>query len=995
MQENRTDRFARIAGLIFVGLLLIGPLVFLQHNLLLLAGKDETHLDILAREKLMNEMEGFQDALRPDNYIEQALNELNQHFSLKPPPGQENELSLIPGVDPKLIDAGFIDKALAFLKSRFAIQPFLMLTTDCDMQNHWLWTASQLFPDRDTFDRFAESAIYGLSCVDDDPVNYLPYSESLPDRIAAFTERNRKIDGNPHQVFASYFVRHISAFTNPMLYQGQARVFFSNRLGNQRAYQIFHQLKRGHPPLESLLGLYYCCFNNCDLPPATILKRAMPAKNPDARRNLLKMTIRQPFFKVASGRLFYFSGFPTIFRTLVEDYGIKNPATSKQIMQFIASHCLVTSIDSAMLVSDFRKPAAMVGGLIKLMLLLLLAAIVRFMPGSANLPLKLGGKLRLAVALSVLLPVTGFLAIILLTRSNSERLAIHSCQTRIRQQLQFFEKLVNENDPRLLMMFQGFKKHFADSLHAAGPVAQPQIAMTDPYRLLEFANISLFFDQNARMLKFYEQRKYEGHIKEMGGLFRILSELGTANRNNMLIQDMQRRHLFVSSFTDSYWDVFATGPVLAKESLFTKNFLSMSALKRACNQLIANPESPNTPEAVLFNEVDDTSIMRSLLKQIWKEAPALLTDYSEDHLIDFSLFLRGPSELRELQIPRKGRGTGQLRAIAQKAIQRRTSGSLVNRLDDRIELQNWLYYEDTPVIIAARAVIPAVPIHPPIYFILPMALFAYAVLAMALLSDSLAEALLVPVQTLLAFVGSIQNDQLNVKAEIKSGDEFTELADSFNRMSTGLCQRAKMRRFVSEKLFESLDNSQAETTGLATVTILSSDIRGFTSISEQYPPEEIVSLLNEYLSLMEDAITSHGGSIEKIIGDAIIAAFYHNDTGDNHAVRACMAALAMRQRLDEFNRNRQQQQCFTLETGIGLATGPAVLGFAGTTTRRREFFLIGDVLQRAETLESLTRTGTVSKVFADCETCDLAAEKLEFCAATDPNAIWRELKNAA
>lgn len=108
-----------------------------------------------------------------------------------------------------------------------------------------------------------------------------------------------------------------------------------------------------------------------------------------------------------------------------------------------------------------------------------------------------------------------------------------------------------------------------------------------------------------------------------------------------------------------------------------------------------------------------------------------------------------------------------------------------------------------------------------------------------------------------------------------------------------------------------------------------------------------------------------------------------------------MAALAMRQRLDEFNRNRQQQQCFTLETGIGLATGPAVLGFAGTTTRRREFFLIGDVLQRAETLESLTRTGTESKVFADCETCDLAAEKLEFCAATDPNAIWRELKNAA
>lgn len=995
MQENGTGSSARIAGLVFVGLLLIGPLVFLQHNLLVLAVKDETHLDILAREKLMNEMEGFQDALRPDKYIEQALNGLNQHFSLKPPPGQEHELSLSPGIDPRLIDTDFINKALAFLKSQYAMQPFLMLAADCDLQHHWLWTSSQLFPDRDTFDRFAEAAIYGLSCVDEDPVNYLPNSESLPDRIAAFTERNQHIDNNPHQVFASYFVKYVSAFTNPMLYQGQARVFFSNRFGNQRAYQIFHLLSRGLPPAESLFGLYYCCFNNCDLPPATILKRAMPAKNPDARRNLLKMTVRQPFFKLTADRYYYFSGFPTIFRTLAEDYGIKNPATSRTTMQFISSHCLVTSIDSNLLVSDFRKPAAMVGALIKLMLLLLLAATVRFLPASATLPLKLGGKLRLAVAMSVMLPVAAFLAIILLTRSNSERLAIHECQTRIRQQLQFFEKLVNENDPRLLMMFQGFKKHFADSLHAAGPYAQPQIAMSDPYKLLEFANISLFFDQNARMLKFYEQNSYEGHIKEMGGLYRILSELGTANRNNRLIQDMQRKHLFVSSFTDSYWDVFATGPVLAKESLFTKNFLSMSALKRACNQLIAHPESPNTPEAVLFHEVGDTPIMRSLLKQIWKEAPGLLTDYSEDHQIDFSLFLRGPTELRELQIPRRGRGTGQLRAIAEKAIQRRTSGSLVNRLDDRIELQNWLYYEDLPVIIAARASIPAIPLQSPIYFILPLALFAYAVLAMALLSDSLTEALLVPVQTLLAFVGSIQKDQLNVRAEIKSGDEFTELADSFNRMSTGLCQRAKMRRFVSEKLFESLDNSRPETTGLATVTILSSDIRGFTSISEQYPPEEIVSLLNDYLSLMEDAITSYGGSIEKIVGDAIIAAFYQNDSGENSAVRACMAALAMRQRLDEFNSNRQKQQRFTLETGIGLATGDAVLGFAGTTARRREFFLLGDVVQRAETLESLTRTGTVSKVFADSETCGLAAGKMLFCPSTNPENAWRELKHAA
>ncbi|HQB83760.1 MAG TPA: hypothetical protein PLR50_09720, partial [Candidatus Rifleibacterium sp.] len=91
---------ARLAGLFLAGLLFVLPLFFLQQMLLDLAEKDEIHLGILAREKLLNDMESFQEALAPDKYIETALNDLNRHFRLKDSDTQQRETAFLPGVDP-------------------------------------------------------------------------------------------------------------------------------------------------------------------------------------------------------------------------------------------------------------------------------------------------------------------------------------------------------------------------------------------------------------------------------------------------------------------------------------------------------------------------------------------------------------------------------------------------------------------------------------------------------------------------------------------------------------------------------------------------------------------------------------------------------------------------------------------------------------------------------------------------------------------------------
>lgn len=990
-----TGKFFRITGILLVGFLLIAPIVFLQNLLFELVKRDEAHLEILAREKLVNEMENFQDSLKPDKYIKSALDDLNRQFNLQGAAERQRHLTYTPGENPNLINKNFIESARNFLKTNYQIQPFLMLAADCDLQNLWMWTSLKLFPDEATRKKFAEAALFGMNFVSGDPKNFLPDSQNLSQRKAAFMLPNRLTEDNPHQIFAQLFRDYISVFSNPALYEGRAQVFFSNRFGNQRSYQFFHLVNSGFPPNEYLFGFYYLLFNSCDLQPTAIIKRSMKNLSQGAERHLLRRVVHQPFFHEENGRLYYLSGFPTVFHTAAEDYGIRNPETRRQILKFLQQHCLVTSVDAAILRSEYRQAISMIGAIIKLLLLFMLAIMVRLLPGSAVLKIRLGGKLKLSVALAVVLPVAGVLAVNLLIRNSSERLAIHNCQTRVKQHLQLFEKIVYENDPRIVMMFQEFKKLFADRYSATPDGEQINVTLPDPYLILEFANYSTFFDRDARRVSFNDQRIQAASSQETNGLHRILFELGAVNRENREIQDLQRKQLLINTFMDSFWNIFAAGPILARESLPVKNFLSASVLKRACNQIIARPETPHKPEGILFHEIGDTPIMRRLLKQLWHKAPSMLSHYSDSQQIDFGLFLRGPTELRELQIPRTGPAASTLRTIAAKALERQTSGSAVSHEGDKIVINSWLYYDDSPVIITARAIIPAVPLHTPVYFLLPLALFAYALLAMGLLSETLADALLVPVQTLLAFVRSIQNNQLNVRAEIKSGDEFAELAETFNRMSVGLCQREKMKRFVSDKLYQSLEAEKSEkVTGQTMVTVLSSDIRSFTNISEKYPPEEIVGLLNDYFAAMETAITSHGGSIEKIVGDAIFAAFYSDSSGENHAVRACKAALSMRRQLRDFNADREKLGKFTIETGIGLASGQAVLGFAGTRGRR-EFFLIGDVVQRAEQLESLTRTGISSRIFADQTTCELSENVIRLREQNNCDSLlYRELQNA-
>ncbi len=158
---------------------------------------------------------------------------------------------------------------------------------------------------------------------------------------------------------------------------------------------------------------------------------------------------------------------------------------------------------------------------------------------------------------------------------------------------------------------------------------------------------------------------------------------------------------------------------------------------------------------------------------------------------------------------------------------------------------------------------------------------------------------------------------------------------------------------VVKDLVESGGIDPAQRAESREVTVLFSDIRGFTTLSESHSPEYVVDLLNRYFTLQVEVIFRHGGTLDKFIGDAIMAFWGAPVHDPDHARHAVAAALEMSRVLEEF-RSEVPELGATFDVGIGIHTGPAVVGFIGSQARL-DYTVIGDTVNLASRIEGLTK----------------------------------------
>jgi class 3 adenylate cyclase len=222
-----------------------------------------------------------------------------------------------------------------------------------------------------------------------------------------------------------------------------------------------------------------------------------------------------------------------------------------------------------------------------------------------------------------------------------------------------------------------------------------------------------------------------------------------------------------------------------------------------------------------------------------------------------------------------------------------------------------------------------------------------------------------PVKELAAGLARVQEGDFDYRLEERRRDELGRLAHDFNLMTEGLRDREfvknTFKRYVTKQVAEKI-LSQKDAISLEgenrEVTVLFSDLEGFTAFSERHEPHEVVALLNEYLAIMIDIIFMYEGALDKFLGDGVMA-YWNAPLDQDHApLKAALAAAEMQHAIAEFNKKRVAEGKEPVYAGIGITTGEVVAGNIGSE-KKMEYTVIGDKVNLAQRIEGQTDRGQI------------------------------------
>ncbi|WP_428267088.1 adenylate/guanylate cyclase domain-containing protein [Haliangium sp.] len=266
-----------------------------------------------------------------------------------------------------------------------------------------------------------------------------------------------------------------------------------------------------------------------------------------------------------------------------------------------------------------------------------------------------------------------------------------------------------------------------------------------------------------------------------------------------------------------------------------------------------------------------------------------------------------------------------------------------------------------------------------------------AVLLLAVLAGLVqAGRLTAPIHTLVSFAEDLAARRFDRRVHLRTGDELGLLGDAMSdaarqleeseaRIARELEIRADLGRYLPERL---VDNIVAREQTLALggerrrITVLFADVAGFTPMAEKHPAEDVVTILNQLFTILTEIVFRHGGTVDKFIGDSVMAFWGAPDAQPDHAALALAAAEDMLSWLEVGNENWEREFGAHIELAIGINTGEAVVGNFGSETRM-EYTVVGDTVNVAARLENIARP---QQILVSAATREAAGDDFEYVA---------------
>ncbi|MDN5278578.1 MAG: adenylate cyclase [Clostridiales bacterium] len=287
-----------------------------------------------------------------------------------------------------------------------------------------------------------------------------------------------------------------------------------------------------------------------------------------------------------------------------------------------------------------------------------------------------------------------------------------------------------------------------------------------------------------------------------------------------------------------------------------------------------------------------------------------------------------------------------------------------------------------PFVVVSKAIVDSFAGKKSLLGIIMLLLLLYSMMLISLIASSLTEVFLKPIRSLFQATSLINVGEFPL-IEYKSELELADMVKNFNSMTIGLQHRERLERFISEDATRSVVNEslhlEEHRSEKINAAVLFTHIRDFDQICEKLSAEKTIDCLNLYYAAMEPVIKRHNGVIDKYIGDAIMTVFSRHD-GSNSSLcaDAGYAALGLIEALHELNQTLAERQIEPIVIGVGISYGEMIRGKIGALTGRKDFTIIGDTVNFAARLESISHVRSTASIMVSKDFARLCESEFKF-----------------